>query len=141
MDKCCLQPDQNIAYQTKQSGTWRKKLRNSVTVQDFSFAPFEFFPSRKLEVSVYSSFFHWGWEIFLSSCKFIDKETPQNERRKCQQAIVPQRQVQSIKLIKILYFQMLRVIQCANNDLTAIKSYWQLTLFGILPSFYYFGPI
>ena len=31
------------------SGTRRKKLRNSVKVQDFSFAPFEFFPSRKLE--------------------------------------------------------------------------------------------
>ena len=28
-----------------------------------------------------------------------------------------------------------------KDDLTAIKSYWQLTLFGILPSFYYFGPI
>ena len=33
------------------SGTRRKILRNSVTVQDFSFALFEFFPSRKLAVT------------------------------------------------------------------------------------------
>jgi len=33
------------------SGTRRKILRNSVKVQDFSFALFEFFPSRKLEVT------------------------------------------------------------------------------------------
>ena len=71
-------------------------------------------PSRVLEnisVSFLDANASLYWDNTFPVKPFIDKETPQNERRKCQQAIVPQRQVQSIKLLKILYFQMLRVIQ------------------------------
>ena len=45
-----MQYEQNVLY-INYSGTQWKILRNSVTVQDFSFALFEFFPSRKLAVT------------------------------------------------------------------------------------------
>ena len=45
-----MQYEQNVLY-INYSGTQWKILQNSVTVQDFSFALFEFFPSQKLAVT------------------------------------------------------------------------------------------
>ena len=57
-----------ISMLVQYSGTQRKILRNSVSVQDFSFALFEFFPSRKLAVTEHDHIYLF---IYLNQQAYI----------------------------------------------------------------------